>query len=91
MVRKNKLTKNCVTQPHILLKRNGTRLQLKDLDSGIVIERHMNHTKPMVSTKPLLNILPSSSISAENNQNIKPICKKIFTSLVKSMKCIIKQ
>lgn len=73
MMKKNKLTTNFASQPHIVLDRNGTRLKLKNLDSGVITDRHINHTKPIVRNNPLLNMLPSTS--TETIQNDKRKCE----------------
>lgn len=61
MLRKNKLTTNFASQPHIVLQRNGTRLKLKNLESGVITDRHVNHTKSIVTNNPLLTNLTSSN------------------------------
>lgn len=45
VIRKNKLTPTFNTQEHEVIKREGTRLHLKNLETGVLSNRHVNHAK----------------------------------------------
>lgn len=68
MMKRNKLTTNFAPQTHIVLQRQGTRLQLKNLESGVITDRHINHTKRIVSNNPIMNIIPSAVTTEENRE-----------------------
>lgn len=54
-MKKNKLTTNFNPQPNIVLRRNGTRLTVKDLKTGAESDRHVNHAKRITSSSPFQN------------------------------------
>lgn len=53
--KKNKLTLTFNPQEYIVIQREGTRLHLRNLDNGVVCNRHVNHTKKIHCRNPLLN------------------------------------
>lgn len=53
-IRKNKLTPNFNPQQHKVVKRDGTRLQLENVETGVISSRHVNHTKRIVNRNPFL-------------------------------------
>lgn len=53
VIRKNKLTPTFNTQEHEVIKREGTRLHLKNLETGVLSNRHVNHAKKTACRNPL--------------------------------------
>lgn len=55
-VKRNKLTPKFDPQPYIVTKKNGTRLTVKNLETGIEYDRHINHTKRLTCSSPFFNL-----------------------------------
>lgn len=53
-IRKNKLTTTFNPDPHLVIQREGSRLHLKNTKSGVVYNRHVNHTKRILNANPML-------------------------------------
>lgn len=49
---KNKMTNNFNPQSHIVVKRTGTRLTVKNKRTGVELDRHVNHAKKLLSESP---------------------------------------
>lgn len=78
-IKRNKLTTTFNPQPHVVLKREGTRLTLENLSTGVKSDRHVNHTKQIICsspfnqpsnfTAPIDDILPpEKDTSGDSNQ-----------------------
>lgn len=52
-VKKNKLTCTFHPDPHVVIRREGTRLTLQNLKTGVTSSRHVNHTKCILSKNPV--------------------------------------
>lgn len=69
-VKKNKLTCNFHPDPHIVVQREGTRLTLQNLKSGVKSNRHVNHTKRVLSKNPVsTEDEPANNIEETNNED----------------------
>lgn len=55
-IKKNKLTTTFNPEPHLVTQREGSRLHLKNIKSGVVSNRHVNHTKRILSANPMMNL-----------------------------------
>ncbi|XP_062536023.1 uncharacterized protein K02A2.6-like [Armigeres subalbatus] len=64
-IRKNKLSPNFNPQQYKVIQRDGTRLQLKNLETGVICSRHVNHTKRTLNKNPLLD---KDAIDENSNQ-----------------------
>lgn len=53
IIKKNKLTPTFNPQEHEVVRRKGTRLHLKNLETGVVYQRHINHAKKVVCRNPV--------------------------------------
>lgn len=53
LVKRNKLETNFNPQPHVVVKKNGTRITLKNLLTGVEFDRHVNHAKLLISSNPV--------------------------------------
>lgn len=53
-IRKNKLSPNFNPQKHKVVKREGTRLHLENLETGVLSNRHVNHTKRIGNQNPFM-------------------------------------
>lgn len=54
-IKKNKLTTTFHPDPHLVIQRDGSRLHLKNTKTGVISNRHVNHTKRILSANPMLN------------------------------------
>lgn len=52
LVKRSKLDTNFNPQPHIVVKKSGTRLTLRNLSTGVEYDRHVNHAKLLISSNP---------------------------------------
>ncbi|XP_062552053.1 uncharacterized protein LOC134217320 [Armigeres subalbatus] len=55
-IKKNKLTTTFNPDQYLVIQRKGTRLQLKNIKSGVICNRHVNHTKRILNANPMLAI-----------------------------------
>lgn len=55
-LKRNKLTPTFDPQPYIVTNKNGTRLTLKNLETGVEYDRHINHTKRLTCNSPFFNL-----------------------------------
>lgn len=51
--KRNKLETNFNPQPHVVVKKSGTRITLKNLSTGVEFDRHINHAKLLISCNPV--------------------------------------
>lgn len=57
-IRKNKLTPTFNPQEYVVVRREGTRLHLRNSENGVICNRHVNHAKKIICRNPLLNENP---------------------------------
>lgn len=55
-LKRSKLTPTFDPQPYIVTKKNGTRLTVKNLETGMEYDRHINHTKRLTCSSPFFNL-----------------------------------
>lgn len=67
-IRKNKLSTNYGPQQYIVVQRDGTRLHLKNLETGVISNRHINHTKRIVCQNPIINSYIGTRLPLTNEE-----------------------
>lgn len=65
-VKKNKLTSTFHPDPHVVVRREGTRLILENLMNGVISNRHVNHAKCIRSKNPV-STNDETSIEPDND------------------------
>lgn len=67
VIKRNKLTTNFNPQPFVVIKRNGTRITVKNLTSGVELDRHVNHAKCLISSNPFRRDFHDRTSTSEEN------------------------
>lgn len=65
IVKRNKLTPNFDSQPYLVTHKNGTRVTVKNLATGVEYDRHVNHAKRLTCSNPFLTLEEPSSVFDE--------------------------
>ncbi|XP_058821394.1 uncharacterized protein K02A2.6-like [Topomyia yanbarensis] len=73
LIKKNKLTTTFNPEEHVVIQREGTRLYLKNLETGVITNRHVNHTKRVVNNNPLINTAHEKVSNPENNHKAEMV------------------
>lgn len=55
-LKRNKLTPTFDPQPYIVTRKKGTRLTVKNIETGIEYDRHINHAKRITCGSPFVNL-----------------------------------
>lgn len=66
VIKRNKLTTNFNPQPFLVVKKSGTRITVKNLSSGVEMDRHVNHAKCLISCNPFRSVSLEESSPAED-------------------------